>query len=386
MLGKFPVYSFANELGINQKEEKRITSWNENLGAELSKIDKIDFHFISSTRAIKKTTTIIRNGLKITFIATPPKANTLTFYRYLIWRSNKIITEEKPDIVHGIGTEHIWGYIASKYKNNIITIHGVMQEIIKKNSPSFFSFRSYFAHLEKKILKKSRNLIVINPYVKENLLLNTKSKLFFVENAISPIFRKEKAEPAKSSTILFIGDFVPLKNVLDLLKALSKTYSCGVKQFTLHIVGNIVDTKYKRKIDEYLKERSYLKERINISEFLLPNELADEISESAFLVLCSNQETAPMVIAESMSMGLPVIATNVGGIKYMIKDKSNGFIVEPGNIEQLSNSIVQLIQNPQLRKVMGQKAREDAFNRYDPQKIALKTYDVYKEILGEKNG
>ena len=40
MLGKVPVYSFANELGINQKEEKRITSWNENLGAELSKIDK----------------------------------------------------------------------------------------------------------------------------------------------------------------------------------------------------------------------------------------------------------------------------------------------------------------------------------------------------------
>ena len=81
---------------------------------------------------------------------TPQKINILTFYRYLIYRTKKIIEYEKPDIVHGIGTEHIWGYIASKFPNSVITVHGVIQEVIKRNPPSLVSIKRYFAYLEKK--------------------------------------------------------------------------------------------------------------------------------------------------------------------------------------------------------------------------------------------
>ncbi len=64
-MGKFPIYTVADKLGIKTNSEKRITSWNENLTKALSNITDAEIHFITSTKLISKTTTINRIILEL---------------------------------------------------------------------------------------------------------------------------------------------------------------------------------------------------------------------------------------------------------------------------------------------------------------------------------
>ena len=74
--------------------------------------------------------------------------------------------------------------------------------------------------------------------------------------------------------------------------------------------------------------------------------LADELASGDFLVLSSNYENMPVVILEALASGLPVVSTNVGGIKEMI-DETKGILVEPRDKEALAEAIVKMIETHQ---------------------------------------
>lgn len=59
------------------------------------------------------------------------------------------------------------------------------------------------------------------------------------------------------------------------------------------------------------------------------------------------------VLMEAMACGLPIIATNVGGNKELIVNGKGGYLVQPKSAEELANAIINLIENPELRKNMG---------------------------------
>ena len=114
---------------------------------------------------------------------------------------------------------------------------------------------------------------------------------------------------------------------------------------------------------------------------MFPSQIANEMAKSSMLVLTSLNETAPMVIAEAMTVGLPVVATNVGGVSYMINHKQNGFVVDGDSIDQLSYWISELLLKADLRKKIGTEARKYALSQYDAEIVAQKTYNAYLKIL-----
>ena len=65
----------------------------------------------------------------------------------------------------------------------------------------------------------------------------------------------------------------------------------------------------------------------------------------------------PLSIIEAMATGLPCIASNVGGVPELIEHGWNGFIINPGNIDELVYSIQKLMENPKLLAKMGENAR-----------------------------
>ena len=107
------------------------------------------------------------------------------------------------------------------------------------------------------------------------------------------------------------------------------------------------------------------------------------MKESCCLVLPSKMETAPMVISEAMAMGLPCIATNVGGVKYMIEDGVNGYIIPKNDTKIISEKIQELMKNPQLYLQMGKNYKKKAEEIYSIDIVSKKTYSVYKKILNK---
>ncbi|HQY21499.1 MAG TPA: glycosyltransferase, partial [Ignavibacteria bacterium] len=76
-------------------------------------------------------------------------------------------------------------------------------------------------------------------------------------------------------------------------------------------------------------------------------------------VLTSRYEGIPYVILEAMSMNIPIVTTDVGGISEVIKNKINGLLAENGNVSDISEKIIYIMENDELRIQFIDKARKD---------------------------
>ena len=101
-------------------------------------------------------------------------------------------------------------------------------------------------------------------------------------------------------------------------------------------------------------------------------------------VLPSLAEGLPMVILEAMASKLPIVATRVGAIPAVIRDKETGFIVKPGDEEDLKKSLLYLLKNPDEAKVMGQKGYQRVKEYFSSYKMARGYLNIYKELIRER--
>lgn len=82
------------------------------------------------------------------------------------------------------------------------------------------------------------------------------------------------------------------------------------------------------------------------------------------LVLSSRSEGLPIVLLEGQVLGVPVVTTDAGGAREVVRDGETGFVVPCGDSERLASRIVQLLNDEKLRRSIGDKARTDALNGF----------------------
>ena len=104
-------------------------------------------------------------------------------------------------------------------------------------------------------------------------------------------------------------------------------------------------------------------ENMMFTGYVKGEQLASVYSASDLFVFPSPTETFGNVVLEALASGTPAIAANSGGVKTIIQDGVTGSLCQPGNIEQFTNSILQLIHNEELRKRMGIEGRNYALTQ-----------------------
>jgi len=113
----------------------------------------------------------------------------------------------------------------------------------------------------------------------------------------------------------------------------------------------------------------------------VPNDRMIEIYQSADIsVLPSFMEATSITGLESMSCGLPLIGTRVGGIPFLINDHETGLLVNPGSANEISSAINRLIEHPGIRKEYGLNARKRVEHMFSWLKIAEKTIEIYRRV------
>ena len=114
----------------------------------------------------------------------------------------------------------------------------------------------------------------------------------------------------------------------------------------------------------------------------LPEErVLEEYGKCAVVALTSFEESAGMVLQQAMAAGVPVVATDVGGIPCIVTDGVTGFIVKLGNIEDLAQKIAILLNDENLRSDLGRRAKEEARERFTAEVIAKRAVDVYRRVI-----
>jgi glycosyltransferase involved in cell wall biosynthesis len=99
------------------------------------------------------------------------------------------------------------------------------------------------------------------------------------------------------------------------------------------------------------------------------------------LVVPSSDEGLPTVILEAMAMGKPVIATKAGGVAEVIRDGENGILLEIGDVQGLAQAIITLAQDPQLRRRLGDRGRQMAFQDYSIDAQIDNLQAIYREMV-----
>ncbi|MEI6378405.1 MAG: glycosyltransferase family 4 protein [Candidatus Falkowbacteria bacterium] len=123
-------------------------------------------------------------------------------------------------------------------------------------------------------------------------------------------------------------------------------------------------------------------ERVDFRDQVNDAQLAEVYRESSFLVLPSinRNEAFGLVLLEAMASGLPVIASNLPGVRSVFRNGQHGYLVRPGDTDDLGKKIWQLAANDQQYQMMRTAARELVLERYTWQKAAERLNELYFRI------
>ncbi len=112
-------------------------------------------------------------------------------------------------------------------------------------------------------------------------------------------------------------------------------------------------------------------------------DVAELLAESDIFVLSTKWEGLPVSILEAMRAGLPIVATDVGGVAEMVKDGEQGFLTRRGDAEQLRDRIQCLVDSPTLRAKMGASARAKFAADFQMETCIRKHVALYRRCLAK---
>ncbi len=179
---------------------------------------------------------------------------------------------------------------------------------------------------------------------------------------------------AQKPRLLFVGRLNIQKNVGQLLDALK-----GVSEhFETHIVG---DGELRTALETKAKQHGL--QDVHFMGRKDGSELRDLYAKADIFVLPSEREGMPLVLLEAMAMALPVIGTDVTGIRDLVEDKENGFLVPLGNAVAFQEALLKLAADSGLHQKMSRKSYNLAL-QYSWETVAGTFNDVYQDAYDSK--
>jgi glycosyltransferase involved in cell wall biosynthesis len=107
----------------------------------------------------------------------------------------------------------------------------------------------------------------------------------------------------------------------------------------------------------------------------------DLYRQTDIFALASFAEGVPVVLMEAMAMEIPCVATWVNGIPELIRDGIDGLLVAPSDVEGLANAIEKLIDDPELRRRLGQAGRLRVISDYNIQRNVAALGEIFQRRL-----
>jgi len=203
-----------------------------------------------------------------------------------------------------------------------------------------------------------------------------------------PIPKDEAREfigvPSRKKLILFVGRIEPLKGIDTLINAVA-LLRIDIEQLTLAIIGGDPDAS-SEKMSEEMARLKKMCEDLGLGGMVVflgkraQQTLPYYYSAADVVVMPSHYESFGMVALEAMACGTPVIASQVGGLAFLIQDGETGYHVPDQEPSELGEKLTLLLENPAQHEAMGLRAAEYAKN-YAWANIAPQILTVYKELI-----
>ena len=195
---------------------------------------------------------------------------------------------------------------------------------------------------------------------------------------------REKHGLLDKKIILCISRIDPQKGQLNLAKTLPRV----VEKFPdahLVLIGPATIAAYRDEITAFLRDAG-LEDRALMIPHIAPDsdDLLDAYAACDVFALASIHEPFGIVVLEAWVAGRPVVASRIGGIPHFVTDGENGLLVEPGDVEQLTDGIIRVLSDGDLAKNLGESGRAEACKSYDWGVIVDRLENIYDRVASGK--
>lgn len=282
----------------------------------------------------------------------------------------------KIDLVHGQG---IARFIPQQLLS-VYTLHGILEDEIWTEPSRVRSSMKALSVVpqELRARKSMKNVIAISSF-NEKYFSPASQRIWRIPNPVAPVFIEMANNVGKGGAprLIFVGSLRARKRVRELIRAFAQADPKG--HSTLAIAGAGIEGRYGQACRSDAVALG-LGNRITWLGSLTPREVAHEMTKSRALILPSSVEAAPMVIAEAFTVGLPVVAADVGGIKDMVSDRVNGLVFRSDDDGSAMVSAIRETlkwSDPAKWRV----AARAASRPYNYRVVARATADVYQEVV-----
>lgn len=317
-----------------------------------------------------------RDGMTIHWLSVPRFPGFISYWNMYRQTIHRCLAEINPDITHFQG---ISGLSLGYSKPYVLTIHGINEKDVLYSPQAFRYLRhKIVGWVERLGRQRSRDTIVINPYVMEELGEQIKGRRWPIENPVMPEFYEINRKNT-IPRILFVGHISSLKNVDGLIRSFASVIK-RIPQATLHLAGPWSYPEFHAQCVREVDELG-LTHAVQFLGNLDRTALREELSQASCLALVSHQENAPMVVAEALAAGVPVVASRLCGLPYMVEEGCTGFLVNPDDENEIAVKLIEMLRDENANREMGRRCRATALDRFHAAAVARKTVEVYQSVL-----
>ncbi len=176
--------------------------------------------------------------------------------------------------------------------------------------------------------------------------------------------------------LLFVGRLNAFKNVERLIEAVARLKQQGIDNIELQLVG---DGERRANLERLAVERGLTKE-VRFFGWVERDKIVDYYRQADLFVTATTWEGMPNTVLEGMACGLPVVATRASGLDELVRNGTNGYLVDIDDSEGLTKRLAELIDNPYERQRMGKESRKIAEQEFAWDYIAQQYVEIYERI------
>lgn len=179
--------------------------------------------------------------------------------------------------------------------------------------------------------------------------------------------------------VFFAGTVMPRKGVVELVEAAAEVVATGHDDVLFVIAGETdLDEEYMKRVQSIISSAG-IEDNVTFTGYLTDSDLLPMYRTSSLFVLPSFEEGFGMVVSEAMAAGTPPIASRISGIDQQIDDGNTGLMFEPGDVGELRDALLALLNDPERRQMMGKQSKDRA-QQFSWESITDQYIDVYERL------
>ena len=321
-------------------------TWQRVLWEEFRKDETLDLHILVLRKSFLKSMRFRRGNTTFHCVKTMPATRGPTLFWFDTILVSRVLKEIQPDVVHAWGTEYGGAAIAGRLGYPaLVTMQGILTwlgSVFPLNASMKLSRLAEPGSLRKAHVVSCESSFAMK-YLKDRY---PHLRLLQVEHAPNRIFSEVVRQPAmKPVKFLCVGAFqLPkgAKVVVEALAGLMNEYDFELTWFG----GRNLELEQTMRV----QTGESLWKRVTFRNEVSPDEIAQELSKTTIFLHAALADNSPNAVKEAVVAGIPVVATQTGGIPDYVIPGMNGLLFKSGNVDDCRRKLKEALEHPRFSK------------------------------------